>query len=279
MCPRAVSSSWRAVISPSATHLLVCFHSTAGRRPGIQLARCVRRGLDGEFPSQASACSHGLGDLAIAIGAMELAAPSCCRLGLLAGGHLVLLAGAVDLPRSQCWSTHSSHLARVATRSFASHSRTKAFGSSDVSNAASYWRRRRPCSASAPSNRPTASSCGGIGDSAGMGWRSKRRAAPLPGLTAEAEPGSARLGLGWRFRAWLTSFGSSGLHRRTLFAPGLCSCGASGTAGCSKASGSHYNVPCIHENIFWKVEAGFSNISQRLGLSDKPRPRPCMRGS
>lgn len=61
-----------------------------------------------------------------------------------------------------------------------------------------------------------------------QGWAAnpKRRAAPLPGLTAEAEPRSARLGLGWRFRAWLTSFGPSGLHRRTLFAPGLCSCGA-----------------------------------------------------
>jgi hypothetical protein len=68
--------------------------------------------------------SDGVANLAIAIGAMELAAPSCCRLGLLAGAHLVLLAGALDLPRSQCWSTHSSHRARVATRSFASHSRT-----------------------------------------------------------------------------------------------------------------------------------------------------------
>ena len=64
--------------------------------------------------------SDSVADLAIAIGAMKLAAPSCCRLGLLAGAHLVLLAGALDLPRSQCWSTHSSHLARVATRSFAS---------------------------------------------------------------------------------------------------------------------------------------------------------------
>jgi hypothetical protein len=68
--------------------------------------------------------SDSVANLAIAIGAMKLAAPSCCRLGLLAGAHLVLLAGALDLPRSQCWSTHSSHLARVATRSFVSHSRT-----------------------------------------------------------------------------------------------------------------------------------------------------------
>jgi hypothetical protein len=109
-----------------------------------------------------------LADLAVAKGAMQLAAPSCCRSGLLAGAHLVLLAGALDLPRSQCWSIHSSQLARVATRSFASDSRAWAFGSSDVSNAASYWRRRRPCSASAPSNRPTASSCGEIGDPSGM---------------------------------------------------------------------------------------------------------------
>jgi hypothetical protein len=162
------------LVSP-ATHILVCSHSTA--RP--QAKAFSSRGVSGaastsHFPRHGgSTWSHGLGDLAIAIGVMQLAAPSCCRLGLLPGGHLVLLAGAVDLPRSQCWSTHLSHLARVATRSFASHSRTKAFGSSDVSNAASYWRRRWPCSASAPSNRPTASSCGGIGDSAGMGWRSK----------------------------------------------------------------------------------------------------------
>jgi hypothetical protein len=113
--------------------------------------------------------SDSVANLTIAIGAMKLAAPSCFRLGLLAGAHLVLLAGALDLPRSQCWSIHSSHLARVATRSFASDSRAWAFGSSDVSNAASYWRRRRPCSASAPSNRPTASSCGEISDPAGMG--------------------------------------------------------------------------------------------------------------
>jgi hypothetical protein len=67
--------------------------------------------------------SDSVADLAIAIGAMKLAAPSCCRLGLLASAHLVLLAGALDLPRSQCWSIHSSHLVRVATRSFASDSR------------------------------------------------------------------------------------------------------------------------------------------------------------
>ena len=171
ICPRAVSSSWRAVISPS-------------RPPARSERECV----------QASACSHSVGDLAIAIGVMKLAAPSCCRLGLLAGGHLVLLAGAVDLPRSQCWSTHSSHLARVATRSFASHSRTQAFGSSDVSNAASYWRRRRPCSASAPSNRLTASSCGEVGDSAGMGWRSE----PTSGSSARSDRCS---------RAWERSVG------------------------------------------------------------------------
>ena len=40
-----------------------------------------------------------------------------------------------------------------------------------------------------------------------------------------------------------------------------------------------HNVPCIHENIFWKSEAGFSSIGHPLGLSDKPRPRPCMCGS
>jgi hypothetical protein len=67
--------------------------------------------------------SDCVANLAIAIGAMKLAAPSRCRLGLLAGAHLVLLAGAVDLAWFQCWSTHSSHLPRVATRSFASHSR------------------------------------------------------------------------------------------------------------------------------------------------------------
>jgi hypothetical protein len=50
--------------------------------------------------------SDSVANLAIAIGAMKLAAPSCCRLGSLAGAHLVLLAGALDLPRSQCWSTH-----------------------------------------------------------------------------------------------------------------------------------------------------------------------------
>jgi hypothetical protein len=145
ICPRAVSSSWRAVISPS-------------RRPARSGWKCV----------WASARSNSLADLAIAIGAMQLAAPSCCRLGLLACAHLVLLASAVDLPRSQCWSIHSSHLTRVATSSFASDSRAWAFGSSEVSNAASYWRRRRPCSASAPSNRPTASSCGEISDPAGI---------------------------------------------------------------------------------------------------------------
>jgi len=68
--------------------------------------------------------SDSVANLAIGIGAMKLAAPSCCRLRSLAGGHLVLPASAVDLPRSQWWSTHSSHFARVATRSFASHSRT-----------------------------------------------------------------------------------------------------------------------------------------------------------
>ena len=181
MCPRAVSSCWRGVIS-SPQPPTYSFARTAQPAAGQAFSS---RGVSGaastaHFPRHGgSTCSHGLGDLAIAIGAMQLAAPSCCRLGLLAGGHLVLLAGAVDLPRSQCWSTHSSHLARVATRSFASHSRTKAFSSSDVSNAASYWRRRRPCSASAPSNRLTASSCGGIGDSAGMGWRSEA-GDPLP---------------------------------------------------------------------------------------------------
>jgi hypothetical protein len=58
-----------------------------------------------------------------------------------------------------------------------------------------------------------------------QGWAGdpRRRAIPLPGLTAEAEPGSARLGLGWRFRTWLTSFGP-------VFRT--------------------HNVPCIHENIF-----------------------------
>ena len=85
-----------------------------------------------------SACSHASGDPAIAIGAMKLATPSPRRLGLLAGAQLVLLASAFELPRSQCWSTHSSHLARVTTRSFAAHNRAWAFGSSDVSNAASY---------------------------------------------------------------------------------------------------------------------------------------------
>jgi hypothetical protein len=124
----------------------------AGSRPWSD----VRRGSD------------SVANLAIAIGAMKLAAPSCCRLGLLAGAHHVLLAGALDLPRSQCWSIHSSHLARVATSAFASDSRAKAFGSSDVSNATSYWRRRRPCSASAPSNLPTASSRGELSDPAGF---------------------------------------------------------------------------------------------------------------
>jgi hypothetical protein len=45
--------------------------------------------------------SDSVANLAVANGAMKLAAPSCCRLGLLAGAHLVLLAGALDLPRSQ----------------------------------------------------------------------------------------------------------------------------------------------------------------------------------
>jgi hypothetical protein len=126
-----------------------------------------------------------------------------------------------------------------------------------------------------------------------QGWaeprRPRRRAIPLPGLTAEAEPGSARLGLRWRFRAWLTSFGPSGLHRRTLFAPGLhrrtlfapglCSCGARRRPGTPKPVVRTHNVPCIHENFFWKSEAGFSSINHPLGLSDKPRPRPRMSGS
>ena len=42
--------------------------------------------------------SDSVANLAIAIGPMKLAAPSCCRLGLLAGAHLILLAGAPDLP-------------------------------------------------------------------------------------------------------------------------------------------------------------------------------------
>src|SRR4249920_1360762 len=110
----------------SAIHL-TSFASTA--QPGAGQAFSSRdvsgTASTAHFPRHGgSTCSHGLGDLAIAIGVMQLAAPSCCRLGLLAGGHLVLLVGAVGLPRSQCWSTHSSHLARVATRSFASHSRT-----------------------------------------------------------------------------------------------------------------------------------------------------------
>jgi len=49
--------------------------------------------------------SDSVATLAIAIGAMKLAAPTCCRLGLLAGPHLVL-AGALDLSRSQRWSIH-----------------------------------------------------------------------------------------------------------------------------------------------------------------------------
>jgi hypothetical protein len=113
------------------------------------------------------------------------------------------------------------------------------------------------------------------------GWAGdpRQRATPLPGLTAEAEPGSARSGLRLRFRAWLTSFGPSGLHRRTHFAPGLCSRGARGRPGAPKPVVRTDNVPCIHETIFRKSRAGFSSSSHPLGLSDKPRPRPCMCGS
>ena len=90
----------------SATHLTL-FASTAQPAAGQAFSSRDVSGAasTAHFPRHGdSTCSDGLGDLAIAIGAMELAAPSCCRLGLLAGGHLVLLAGAVDLPRSQCWS-------------------------------------------------------------------------------------------------------------------------------------------------------------------------------
>jgi len=129
MCTRAVSSCWRCwrgIIS-SPRPPTSSFARTAQPAAGQAFSSRDVSGAasTAHFPRHGdSTCSHGLGDLAIAIGVMELAAPSCCRLGLLAGGHRVLLAGAVDLPRSQCWSTHSSHLARVATRSFASHSRT-----------------------------------------------------------------------------------------------------------------------------------------------------------
>ena len=91
-----------------------------------------------------------------------------------------------------------------------------------------------------------------------QGWAGdpSRRAAPLPGLTAEAEPGSARLGLGWRFRAWLTSFGPSGLHRRTLFAPGLCSCGARRDG---RVLQSQWFAPTMY-HIFMKTISG--NLKQ-----------------
>jgi hypothetical protein len=64
----------------------------------------------------------------------------------------------------------------------------------------------------------------------------RRRATPLPGLTAAAEPGSARWGLGWRFRPLLTSLGPP------AFTKGASSLLASVAAGlpatvCSKAGG------------------------------------------
>jgi hypothetical protein len=67
----------------------------------------VEAAIDRSHPwGDAPRGSDSVANLAIAIGAMKLAAPSGCRLELLAGAHLVLLAGAVDLARSQCWSTH-----------------------------------------------------------------------------------------------------------------------------------------------------------------------------
>jgi hypothetical protein len=77
-----------------------------------------------------------------------------------------------------------------------------------------------------------------------QGWAGNpsRRAIPLPRLTAPAEPESARLRLGWRFRARLISSGPSGLRRRTLFASGLCNCGPRGRPGAPKPVARTYNV-------------------------------------
>jgi len=56
-----------------------------------------------------------------------------------------------------------------------------------------------------------------------------------PSVQPSLEPRSPRLGRPWRFRPLATSFGPSGLHRRALFAPGLCRYGR--TATCSKGGG------------------------------------------
>ena len=113
---------------------------------------------------------------------------------------------------------------------------------------------------------PTASPRRRVGESViPRGWAGdpSRRAAPLPGLTAEAEPGSARLGLGWRFRAWLTSFGPSGLHRRTLFAPGLCSCGARGRPGAPK--------PVVRMTMYHKFMKTFSGYLKQCSQPSATR--------
>ena len=66
-------------------------------------------------------------------------------------------------------------------------------------NAASYWRRRRPCSTSAPLNRPTASS----GREEPRILRGERTCTCDRTVSARVW-----IGLLWRFRPWLTSSGS-----------------------------------------------------------------------
>ena len=112
----------------------------------------------------------------LGIGAMELAAPSCCRLGLL----LVVissssLALSISLGPSAGRSTQAT--SRVSHPLVCLAQPGVGVRLERWFNAASCWRRRRPCS-QAPSNRPTASSCGEIGDSAGLGGDPTRRATP-----------------------------------------------------------------------------------------------------
>jgi hypothetical protein len=196
----------------SATHL-TSFASTAQPAAGQAFSPRDVSGAasTAHFPRHGgSTCSHGLGDLAIAIGAMELAAPSCCRLGLLAGDHLVLLASAViclgpSAGRPTQATSRASQPARLPRTAGRRRSARAMFQMPPRTGGGGPVRQAPPPTAS-PRRRVAGSV---ILRGRGRGGDPRRRATPLPGLTAEAEPGSARLGLRWRWRAWLTSFGPS----------------------------------------------------------------------
>ena len=205
MCPRAVSSSWRAVISPSPPTYSFSTHSRPQARHSAREV-CQARS-DGDCLQAARRAP-----MAWATWRSPLARWSSPRRRAAGWDCLLVVISSSSLALS-IWLGPSAGRPTQATSRASQPARLPRTAGRRRSARAMFQMRPRTGGGGGPVPQappPTASPRRRVAGSVILqGWAGdpKRRAAPLPGLTAEAEPGSARLGLGWRFRPWLTSFG------------------------------------------------------------------------